>query len=95
MTGWFSFTCLMDNKRMAQVPQPQRMKTLHEQLQELANANLVEAARSGFAEIDRRADQAKKKLKGVGVVGVDDIVDSFATLIKRKAAELATGRKQE
>jgi RNA:NAD 2'-phosphotransferase (TPT1/KptA family) len=79
---------------MPQVPEPRRMKTLSEQLQEIANANLAEAARTGFAEIDRRAEQAKKKIREAGIVGVDDVVESFATLVKRKAIELATGRKQ-
>jgi TRAP-type C4-dicarboxylate transport system substrate-binding protein len=79
---------------MPQVPEPRRMKTLSEQLQEIANANLTEAARTGFAEIDRRAEQAKNKIREAGIVGVDDVVESFATLVKRKAIELATGRKQ-
>lgn len=69
-------------------------KSLREQLQELANANTIKAAAAGFAEIDRHAGKAKRKLRGLGISGCDELVESLATAVKRKAAELATGRPQ-
>lgn len=79
----------------AMPPESHRKKSLQEQLQEIANANMVQAIKSGFSEIDRRAGQAKKKLKAVGLTGIDDLVDSFAIIVKKKSIELATGRKPD
>lgn len=70
-------------------------KSLRQQLQEIANANTVEAARRGFAEIDRHAERGKRKLKEIGINGADELVDSATTLVKRLAAELMTGRPQQ
>jgi hypothetical protein len=78
---------------MPQPFDPHRKKGLQEMMQELTNANLVKVISEGFQEIDRRADQAKKKLEAAGITGLDQIVDSFATIVKRKSVELATGRK--
>ena len=77
----------MDNRTM-------RKKQLRETLQEIVNANTVKAVGNGFAEIDRHAATAKKKLKGLGIEGLDELVDGVAKAVKRKAAELATGRHQ-
>lgn len=71
-----------------------RRKQIRETLQEIVNANTVKAVRDGFSEIDRHAAAAKKKLKGLGIEGLDELVDGVAKTIKRKAAELATGRHQ-
>jgi hypothetical protein len=70
------------------------MKSLREQLQEMANANTVKAAAAGFAEIDRHAAKLKKKVRTLGIAGMDELIESAATAVKRKAAELATGRPQ-
>lgn len=84
----------MDNKPMPEVTDPNRKKGLQEMMREIANANMVEAIRSGFQEIDRHAAHAKRKLAASGITGVDELVDSFANIVKRKSVELATGRKQ-
>lgn len=88
-------TFLMDNERMPDEVEAPRKKSLQEQIHELANENLLEAARAGFAEIDRHAEIAKKKIRTAGITGAESIVESVATFIKRKAAELATGREQK
>ena len=72
-----------------------RQKQLREKLQEIINANTVKAVAGGFAEIDRHAHKAKKKLGSLGIVGFDDLVDRAADAVKRKAAELASGRSQQ
>lgn len=70
------------------------MKPAREILQEIVNHNTARAAEAGFREIDRHAETVKKKLKGWGVAGLEDVVDKAARAVKRKAAELATGRNQ-
>lgn len=69
-------------------------KSLAHQLREIANANTVEAARKGFAVIDHHAARAKAELKKIGIEGCDDVVDKASLFLKRKAAELMTGRPQ-
>ena len=73
------------------MPKP---KPLREQLQEIVNANTVQAVAAGFREIDRHAAALKVKLKSLGLAGLDDLIDHGAHAIKKKAAELATGRPQ-
>lgn len=77
----------MHNKAMPQKP-------LQQQLREMANASTVEAARRGFAEIDRHANRAKEKVKSLGIEGADELIESLGTFFKKKAAELMTGRPQ-
>jgi hypothetical protein len=64
-------------------------------LHELANANLVNVSLKAFQVIDQHATTTKKKLSRMGLTAAEDIVDAAAAAIKRKAVELATGRKQE
>jgi hypothetical protein len=73
-----------------------REKTLKEFLQEIANAGTVKAATEGFKEIDRYKEQARRKLAGLGLSGdiVDHALNKAAHELKRKAAELVTGRPQ-
>jgi hypothetical protein len=94
MTASASCGSLMHNERMPELPDTHRKKSLNEQLQEIANANLVRAITAGFQEIDRRAAQAKKALDAAGITGIEDLVDSFSRVVKLKSVELATGRKQ-
>lgn len=94
MTGSASYAFLMDNEPMPEVPDTQRKKSIQEQMQEIANANLVKVIADGFGRIDQTAAAAKRKLAEKGITGVDQIIDSFAGIVKRKSVELATGRKQ-
>jgi hypothetical protein len=82
-------------KRQKDLEPARPAKSLREQLQEAVNANTVRAAAAGFAEIDKHAGKAKKKLESWGITGLDELVDSAATAIKRKSIELATGRPQK
>ena len=75
-------------------PDARRKKGLAEMMQEISNANLVTVISKGFAEIDRAAARAKNKLEREGLTGLDQLVDAFANIVKRKSVELATGRKQ-
>lgn len=80
---------------MPEVPESPRKKGLQEMMREIANANMVSVIAQGFNEIDRRADQWKKKLEAAGITGAGDLVDGMARIVKRKSVELATGRKQD
>ena len=75
-------------------PAPRPDKSVRQLLQELANANMVTASVQAFQVIDHHARRAKKKLSGLGIAAGDELVDAAADAIKRKAVELATGRKQ-
>lgn len=79
---------------MPDVPESTRKKGLQEIMREIANANLVSVIAQGFGEIDRRADEWKRKLAEHGINGADELVDGMANIVKRKSVELATGRKQ-
>lgn len=70
-------------------------KSPRQQLQEIANANMVKAATSGFREIDRHAARSKRALKEIGIEGADELVDSATTFVKKLAAQLMTGRPQQ
>lgn len=76
-------------------PVPRTDKSVRQLLQELANANLVTASLQAFQVIDRHARRTKKKLSGLGIVASDELVDAATAALKRKAIELATGRKQD
>jgi hypothetical protein len=77
------------------VPATPPEKSVREMLQEIANKNLVTAAVETFRVIDKHANEAKRQLQRAGIEGTEDIIDTAARAIKRKAVELATGRKQD
>ena len=70
-----------------------RRKDLREHAAEAINANIVEVIREAFTAIDRHTSEAKKKARQMGLKGMDGLIEGAADAIKRKSAELATGRK--
>jgi len=70
-------------------------QNLSEQLRKLVNHNTVETVRHGFTAIDHAKARASDELERMGVKGADEILDSAANALKKKAIELLTGRKPQ
>jgi hypothetical protein len=76
--------------RPAGIMTPQ--KSVREYLQEITNGTLMQTARDGFREIDRISESAKSKLKKLGISNADEFMDDLTIRIKKRAAEMMTGR---
>lgn len=66
---------------MPQLPPP-RKKTLREIAQEAVNEQTTHLAEEGFKDIDRLKRHAITRLKRNGIVGMEQIADAGADLVK-------------
>jgi hypothetical protein len=79
-------------RRRTNTPALHYSKTVRQYLQEVTNAGIIHTAEQGFRVIDQQAARMKTELKRIGISNADEMMDDLTGRIKRKAADLMTGR---